>query len=79
MAPEEFQKGAKIDQVTNVFTLGKTADILLLTGEQSSVDYSPLQEIIDKACSPRRSDRFQSVADYISVWMNVIEGIGKGD
>ena len=35
MAPEEFQRGAVIDQVTNVFNLGRAATVLLGDGTES--------------------------------------------
>ena len=32
MAPEEFERGALIDERTNVFTMGRTAAVLLADG-----------------------------------------------
>ena len=64
MAPEEWNKGAIIDQVTNVFTLGRTAAELLGRGA-TSVDAwlgtDPKGLVTPKATSGNRSARHQSV------------------
>ena len=64
MAPEEFRKGAIIDQRTNVYTLGATAFVPLSNNrrEEAEWQYSPnLYPIVKKAISPNQQDRFVSV------------------
>jgi len=64
MAPEGWNKGAIIDQVTNVFTLGRTAAEFLGRGA-TSVDAwmgtDRMRLVTLKATSKNRSARHQSV------------------
>ncbi len=72
MSPEEFELGAVIDEVTNVFTMGATA-FALLGGE---VDRSfeqwdgseALYEVARKATSPDRSQRHPSLSAFRRAW-----------
>jgi serine/threonine-protein kinase len=72
MSPEEFELGAVIDEVTNVFNMGATA-FALLGGE---VDRSfekwegseALYEVALKAVSPDRSGRYASVSAFREAW-----------
>lgn len=71
MAPEELERGATIDERTTVFTLGRTAAVLLSDGSvgrdafRGSVDQF---EVIRRACQPRPDDRYGSVGDFVSSW-----------
>ncbi len=71
MAPEEFERGSRIDQRTTVFTLGRTAVVLLADG---SLDRKPfrggdaLYEVIRQACEPQPEDRFPSLAAFQQAW-----------
>jgi serine/threonine-protein kinase len=72
MSPEEFEFGAAIDEITNVFTMGAIA-FALLGGE---VDRSfekwegneALYEVACKAVSPDRSQRYASIAVFRRAW-----------
>jgi serine/threonine-protein kinase len=72
MSPEEFELGATIDEVTNVFGMGATA-FALLGGE---VDRSfeewegseALYEVALKAVSADRSQRYPSVSAFRRAW-----------
>ena len=61
MAPEEFELGAIIDERTTVFTMGRTAAVMLSDG---SLDRKPFRgndaqyEIMVRACRERPDDRF---------------------
>jgi len=60
MAPEEFQRGALIDQVTNVFTLGRTAIELLGDGSFSPEAWkgsAAMQEVLLRATNFERITR----------------------
>ena len=62
MAPEEFELGARIDERTTVFTLGRTIDQFLSLGTAS------IDALVGRACDrdPRR--RFQTVAELHEAW-----------
>ena len=72
MSPEEFELGAALDEVTNVFTMGATA-FALLGGE---VDRSfekwegsgAVYEVARKAVSTDRSQRYPSLSAFRRAW-----------
>ena len=72
MAPEEFELGAPIDERTTVFTMGRTAAVLL---SDSTLERGPFRgsdaqhEIIRRACRDDRSERFESMAEFHAAWM----------
>ncbi len=72
MAPEEFQLGATIDQRTTVFTLGRTAAVLL---SDNSLDGKPFRgsdaqhETMLRACNENPDARFQTVAHFRDAWL----------
>ncbi len=67
MAPEELQRGATIDERTNVFTLGRMAHHLLDSrhGWRGS---SAEADVIESATDPRPSRRFGTVSDLFEAW-----------
>ena len=71
MAPEEFEKGALIDERTTVFNLGRAAAVLLGDG---TLDRAPFRgsdaqhALMLKACALAPNDRFQSVAELARAW-----------
>jgi serine/threonine-protein kinase len=76
MSPEEFELGASIDGITNVFNMGSIA-FGLIGGE---LDHSfakweagkALYEVALKAVEPNRNDRYTSMADFYTNWMNAL-------
>ncbi len=67
MAPEEWQRGATIDTRTTVFTLGRTARVLL--GESGSWRGGPAREaVVERATQPDPADRWPSVAAMAQAW-----------
>ncbi|MEM7130440.1 MAG: serine/threonine protein kinase [Chloroflexota bacterium] len=77
MAPEEFEKGALIDERTTVFTLGRTAAVLLSDGSLERTPFrgtDRLYEVVVQACEPNRNERFGSVADFYHAWKNADQG-----
>ena len=67
MAPEERQRGATIDTRTTVFTLGRTARVLL--GESGSWRGGPARErVVERATQPAPADRWPSVAALAQAW-----------
>lgn len=73
MAPEEFQKGTRIDQRTNVFTLGRAALVLLADGDLRNWPVGPAAKaVIQKAIQPQRAERYLSVAAFARAWREAL-------
>lgn len=76
MSPEEFELGASIDAVTNVFNMGAMAFALLggeLDRSQERWDAGEaLYEVALRAVNPDRFQRFTSVADLGLAWKEVM-------
>jgi serine/threonine-protein kinase len=82
MAPEEWQRGAVIDQVTNVYTLGRTAVLLLANGRLDEPSWRggpALRAVIARATSADRTSRQQSVRDFVTQWLAAREMQRLGD
>ena len=62
MAPEEYELGARIDERTTVFTMGRTIAQFLSLG---SVD---IVGLIDRATAPDPRRRFQTVGAFYDAW-----------
>jgi serine/threonine-protein kinase len=63
MAPEEFQLGARIDERTTVFSLGRAAFVFL--GERGT---PPQRAAATRACSPDPAARFATVEAFLTAW-----------
>jgi serine/threonine-protein kinase len=75
MAPEEFQRGATIDQVSNVFTLGRTAVILLGDGIRPMTAWrgtDAMRRVVDRATDPDRARRHPSVRAFVEDWRSAV-------
>ena len=74
MAPEESAKGATIDERSTVFTLGRTAFVLLSRGPRGEEDRNlwragdALFQVATTATRPDPADRYQSVAELAGAW-----------
>jgi serine/threonine protein kinase len=71
MAPEEFERGALIDEQTTVFVMGRTALVFLSDGTLDADAFRgsrALFEVIARACNPERSRRFDSMAAFYRAW-----------
>ena len=71
MSPEEFEQGAIIDQVTNVYLMGATAFALFANYERTPDQWvlnETLYHVALKAVHSERSRRQQSVQQFISEW-----------
>ena len=71
MAPEEYERGARIDERTTVFTMGRTVAVLLSLGTEA------VASLIARACErdPRR--RFATVAQFYDAWSAVMADISQ--
>lgn len=73
MAPEEFERGARIDERTTVFTMGRTAAVLLSDGTLERQPFrgnDALYEVVRRACRDDREERYDSVAAFFAAWMD---------
>jgi serine/threonine-protein kinase len=71
MAPEDFERGAPIDERTTVFTMGRTAAVLLSDGTLERLPFrgsDALYEVIRRACRTDRNERFESMAEFSAAW-----------
>ena len=71
MAPEEFQKGERIDERTNVFTLGRTAFVLLANNSDLRNDWKgndAMWQVAKKATNMGKQLRYHSVEAFVSAW-----------
>jgi serine/threonine-protein kinase len=76
MAPEEFMRGARIDETTTVFTMGRCITVFLADRDKmdNPTVLSEFLSIADRACQDDRTKRWQSMSDLFDAWMNAIEG-----
>ncbi len=63
MAPEEYELGARIDERTTVFTLGRTV------AQLSSLGTDAAAELIARACDADPRRRFDTVAQFYEAWV----------
>ena len=71
MAPEEYEKGALIDERTTVFNLGRAAAVFLGDGTLQRAPFrgtAAQHAAMAHACRPDRSERFASVAELAGAW-----------
>jgi serine/threonine-protein kinase len=76
MAPEEWRRGATIDQVTNVFNLGRAATVLLGDGTASLDNFKgadAIREVVERATDEDRTRRHQSVGEFVQEWRAAAE------
>ena len=75
MSPEEYEYGAELDEVTNVFTLGQTG-FSLFTDSNYERGAFPLNdscyEVLKKAISPDRADRYRTIHEMEESWKNAV-------
>ena len=79
MAPEEFQRGATIDDRTMVFILGRTAFVFLsedLRGDQRRDLWTAgdeLYEVAARATAPKPEDRWPTVEGFVQAWRSAAD------
>src|SRR5262249_59986904 len=67
MAPEELTLGARIDQRTSVFTLGRTVFVLL--GEEGEFrGPEAVRAVARRACGERPEDRYPTIEAFSTAW-----------
>ena len=72
MSPEEFQLGANIDEITNVYTMGAAAFALFSNERERRIEKwmlsKKLFDVAKRAISDDRSQRQQSMEELIAEW-----------
>ena len=74
MAPEEFQRGATIDERTTVYTLGRFAQVYLGCERQAPVRRGAFRgddrhfAVTEHACRAEPADRIQTVRELQAAW-----------
>lgn len=71
MAPEELELGARIDQRTTVFTLGRIVwhfATRLSEDPRKFCGTAEMAEVLHQACEPSPTARFECVADLARAW-----------
>ena len=74
MAPEEFELGATIDERTTVFTMGRTAAVLMSDNSLERPAFRGSDghyEVMVRSCAEDPDDRFQTVAEMYAAWVEV--------
>ena len=76
MSPEEYELGAVIDGVTNVFALGAVAHSLLGGDRTKSGDAwigsEQQYQVVARALQPVRRDRWGSIAELVAAWRHSV-------
>ena len=71
MSPEEYEIGAVIDEITNVFTLGKMG-FSLFTDSNQDIEKWPLSQlkynVLVKAINTERNKRYTSIREFADEW-----------
>lgn len=73
MSPEEFELGATINEITNVYTAGAFAFALFGNYSRNIVDWKlsdKLFEVATNAVSDDRNKRYQSINEFRKAWDN---------
>lgn len=73
MSPEEFQLGAAIDEITNVYTMGAAAFALFGNERDRCIEKwhisKALFDVATRAVSDERRERQQSIEKFTAEWM----------
>jgi len=80
MSPEEFELGATIDEVTNVFAMGALAFELLGKNPERSREQWTASEslfrVAARATNPDREHRYRSITELHKVWKDAARNLG---
>ncbi len=77
MSPEEYKLGAVLDEITNVFTLGKMG-FSLFTDSNQDIGKWPLSvskyNVLMKAVREERNMRYTGIAEFAAEWNEAVKG-----
>lgn len=71
MSPEEFRCAGLLDEITNVYTMGATAFLLLANGDRSPEAWPldmKLFNVVKRAVNDGRKQRQQSIRQFMEEW-----------
>ena len=78
MSPEEYERGAPLDEIKTVHNMGTTMFELLCVASKDSYDVihsyeawsasKALFDVAKKAVSPNRCERYQTISELIAAW-----------
>ncbi len=74
MAPEEFQRGATIDERTTAFTLARLAQVFLSGGPDGTYEAATFRgtreqrDVLHRATRPDPTERYPTVAEFADAW-----------
>lgn len=76
MSPEEYELGAVLDEITNVFTLGKMG-FSLFTDSDQDIEKWPLSQsrynVLMKAINVDRNMRYSSIKEFADAWSEALK------
>lgn len=75
MSPEEYKFGEILDEITNVFTIGQMGFSLFTDSEHDKETWplsSASYNVLMKAISPDRNNRYISIAEFSKCWNSAI-------
>ncbi len=70
MAPEEFARGARIDEWTTLFTLGRAAAVFF---EPTGIP-AEVREVVERACREEPEERYPTMAAFHEAWTRARDG-----
>lgn len=76
MAPEEFRRGARIDERATLFTLGKVALELLCGARRERAAWQgppSAYDVVHHATEPDPADRYDAFAAFYDAWQTISE------
>lgn len=82
MSPEEFKKGAVIDEITNVYTAGAFAFALFGNYGRNIDDWKlsgELFTVASKAVSDNRDERYSSINEFRKAWFRYEKRISENN
>jgi serine/threonine-protein kinase len=71
MSPEEYRCAGIIDEITNVYTMGAMAFLILSKGKRSFEEWQlnkKLFDVVKKATNDTRKQRQQSIEQFVKEW-----------
>lgn len=79
LAPEAYEKGARLDEATNVYQLGMLAQTFFGDRAAPSVKHwegtGALYEVAEKACHPLPAKRYQQAGQFLAAWRQAVMDI----
>ncbi|WP_437812662.1 serine/threonine protein kinase [Sorangium sp. So ce1078] len=74
MAPEEFVLGARIDESTTVFTMGRCIRVFLADRLEQGSPGAPsaILSVAERACRERREARWSSMREFLDEWLRAV-------